>query len=72
MPAATGGASVDVTSYEILGLREPMKGVYQTVQLPQYFFKPHTRNPDFFGRQDVLHTLAEGLNPSVDSRSSSA
>ncbi|RYN22169.1 hypothetical protein AA0115_g9324 [Alternaria tenuissima] len=71
MPAATGGASVDVTSYEILGLREPMKGVYQTVQLPQYFFKPHTRNPDFFGRQDVLHTLAEGLNPSVDSRSRS-
>ncbi|CAN9380784.1 unnamed protein product [Alternaria alternata] len=71
MPAATAGASVDITSYEILSLREPMKGVYQTVQLPQYFFKPHTRNPDFYGRQDVLHTLAEGLNPSVDSRSRS-
>jgi hypothetical protein len=55
--------SVDMSSFDILPLKEPIEGIYQEVNLPQYFFKPHTRNPDFFARQDILDVLKQALGP---------
>lgn len=53
-----------MSNFDIVPLREPIEGLIQTVKLPQYFFKPHTRNPDFFGRDEILARLKSALHPS--------
>lgn len=60
---ATAGMSNDMSSFEILPLKEPIGGMYQEVNLPQYLFTPHARNPNFFARKDTLNVLKQALLP---------
>lgn len=69
---ATIGKGSEVSGYDIVPLRYGLKGVYRTYNLPLHHFKPHVRNSEFYGRQDVLQKLRSHLvsNHSTEGSSS--
>lgn len=52
-PQATAG-STDTSSFDIIPSRSSFSEPERAVRLPCYLLRPHTQNPMFHGRQDIL------------------
>lgn len=64
--------SSDVSGYEVVSLKGAITGDKTTLRLPLHLLHPHTSNPEFRGREDVLRQLDDALLPTESSSADSA
>lgn len=62
LPITTQGSS-DFSSYEVIPQVEELIRHQKTPTMPCYLRKPHERNPNFVGRNDVMSQIDKALLP---------
>jgi hypothetical protein len=55
-------------SFEIIPAAAEFAAEKRRANLPCYVLKPHTRNKDFFPRNDIMHLIEEALLPSTSTQ----
>lgn len=61
--AVTAGKSSESSEFDMVPLQQAITSANKDVKLPLFMTKPHVKNPDFYGREDIVARLRRALIP---------